>query len=208
MGSSTVHFLEETPKLDRQVSQAGFSILPRANAKDSFKSVDAGQMEAFLALHEDGSSNLEHCRLARDKGIRNVVAYVVDPDLLPQFNALNVQAYTPAVKRITLITMMARSPDAFSLLSSHEDKNDTVEIDLKNRAMMDRPVRDLSLPGNCLVLAIRRNEELLVPRGNTELRPGDRITLFGSKECLGDIRQWLESRDAKRPDFLGKGPRA
>jgi Trk K+ transport system NAD-binding subunit len=165
-------------------------------------------VEAFLALNEDGESNLKSCRLAREKGIRNIVAYVVNPDLLPQFNALNVQAYTPAVKRITLITMMARSPDAFNLLSSYEDKHDTIEIDLNNRTMVEKPIRDLKLPGNCLVLAIRRNEELLVPRGNTELRSGDRITLFGSKECLGDIKLWLETRDAKRPDLLGSKSRA
>ena len=40
------------------------------------------------------------------------------------------------------------------------------------------------------MLAVRRGEQLLVPRGNTELNYGDRLTLFGPKKHLGSIRDW------------------
>lgn len=143
-------------------------------------------------------------RLARQKGIRNIVAFVIDPELLPEFQKLKVQAYTPAVQRITLISMMARSPDAFNLLASYQDENDTIEINLFNSALVQRPIRYLNFPGACLVLAIRRGEELLVPRGNTELEFGDRLTLFGPKEFLEDIQNWLESNNVERPDFSRK----
>jgi Trk K+ transport system NAD-binding subunit len=132
------------------------------------------------------------------------VAFVVDPDLLPKFKEINVQAYTPAVQRITLISMMARSPDAFNLLSSYEDENDTLEIYLNNTSLVQRPLRYLNLPSTCLVLAIRRGEELLVPRGNTELAYGDRLTMFGPKLCVEDFRSWLENTDADRPDIVSQ----
>lgn len=197
-----VRFLPVNPDATSIIQKAGFEIVSNSNDIETlFSELDTEDVEAFLALHESGQNNLELVRLARQKGIQNVVAYVVDPDLLPEFKKLNVQAYTPAVQRITLISMMARSPDAFNLLSSYQDENDTIEINVSNTLLVNRPLRYLQLPGACLVLAIRRGEELRVPRGNTELEFGDRITLFGPKVFLDDIRYWLETNYAQRPDF-------
>ncbi|MGD8406332.1 MAG: TrkA C-terminal domain-containing protein, partial [Anaerolineales bacterium] len=67
-----------------------------------------------------------------------------------------------------------------------------------------RPLRFLKLPSTCLVLAIRRGDELLVPRGNTELAFGDRLTMFGPKVCVEDIRFWLENNDVERPNFTSQ----
>ena len=183
------------------VKKYGFEIVPEPDAELFLSNLIPDEVEAFLSLHEDGSRNLELARLARKSGIHNIVAYVVDPDLLPEFKRLKVQAYTPAVQRATLISMMARSPDAFNLLSSYQDENDTIEIVLSNVTLVQRPLRFLELPGNCLVLAIRRGEKLFVPRGNTELVSGDKLTLFGPKDMLGGIRYWLENNGSMRPDF-------
>ena len=200
-----VRFMAGNSEAAQSVEKAGFELVPNSqNHAAIFANLNADQVEAFLALHESGAENLELARLARQKGIHNIVAYVVDPALIPEFQKLNAQAYTPAVQRITLISMMARSSDAFNLLSSYQDENDTLEIIVSNSLLIDRPLRSLKLPGACLVLAIRRGEELLVPRGNTELEFGDRLTLFGPKVFLEDIRFWLETNYAERPDFLSE----
>jgi Trk K+ transport system NAD-binding subunit len=96
------------------------------------------------------------------------------------------------------VLMMASSLDALALLSSCVDQDDSVEINLVNASRVEQPVRALRLPGNCLVLAIRRGEELCVPRGNTELAYGDRLTVFGS----------LENGFTRRPEFIRGIPAA
>jgi Kef-type K+ transport system membrane component KefB/Trk K+ transport system NAD-binding subunit len=197
-----VRFIVGGPDDADVVKKAGFQIASDSTSVTKFfDNVDVSQIDAFLALHESGQKNLEIARLARKTRIPNVLAYVVDPDLLPEFKKLNVQAYTPAVQRITLISMMARSPDAINLLSSYEDENDTLQVTLYNTTLVQRPLRHLNLPGAFLVLAIRRGEELLVPRGNTELQFEDCLTMFGPKKDLDEIRHWLESNNAERPDF-------
>lgn len=45
-----------------------------------------------------------------------------------------------------------------------------------------------------IVLAVRRNDELIIPRGNTVLEPEDRLTLVGDIEGLEAIADWLEGR--------------
>jgi len=199
-----VRFIQDNSEGMETVNEAGFELTQDSDADVLFANLDVNQVDAFLALHEDGQKNLELSRLSRQAGIRNVVAYVVDPALLPEFKKQKVQAYTPAVQRATLISMMARSPDAFNLLSSYQDENDTIEINLQNTSLVRRPLRHLNLPTSCLVLAVRRGNDLFVPRGNTELANGDRLTMFGPKDALNDIRHWLENSDADRPNLPGK----
>ena len=200
-----VLFLVEQNESVKAIEQAGLGTLELSGSLvDTLRSVDADQVEAFLTLYEDSQRNLELSRIARQKGIHNIVAFVVDPNLLPEFKSLRVQAFTPAIQRVTLITMMARSSDAFSLLSSYQDKTDTIELTLQNGDLAGKPLRSLHLPATCLVLTIRRDENLMIPRGNTELAYGDRITLLGHKELLAEVRTWLEDSGSPRPDFLNK----
>ena len=197
-----VRFFTTSSDSIETVKKAGFEVESSSDdIAKVFSNISLENIEAFLALNEDGEINLEYSALAKQNGIRNVVAYVVNPDLLPEFQKIKVQAYTPAVQRITLISMMARSPDAFNVLSSYKDENDLLEASLSNTSLVERPLRYLDLPSTCLVLAIRRGGEIIVPRGNTELALGDLLTLFGPKTCVSDIRSWLESNEFERPSF-------
>jgi Trk K+ transport system NAD-binding subunit len=53
-----------------------------------------------------------------------------------------------------------------------------------NDALEGRTLRDLNLPGDVLIVALRRDGELLIPHGNTRLEMGDRLTLVGSPDSL------------------------
>ena len=54
-------------------------------------------------------------------------------------------------------------------------------------AWISRPLRDLTLPPDCLVAVVHRGGESIVPSGQTELESGDRLTILGSPEALRDL---------------------
>ncbi len=47
-----------------------------------------------------------------------------------------------------------------------------------------RTLADLKLPGGALVLLIRRDDSLIVPRGDTQLKKDDYLTIMGSDKAL------------------------
>ena len=49
-------------------------------------------------------------------------------------------------------------------------------------------LRELQLPGDVLILSIRRAGEFIVPRGNTQLEYGDHLTLVGTFDHLHEAR--------------------
>ena len=56
------------------------------------------------------------------------------------------------------------------------------------------PLRDAQLPAECLVVSIRREGELLFPRGSTSILPGDVVTFLVSPRGEDLLQQYLLSR--------------
>jgi CIC family chloride channel protein len=73
----------------------------------------------------------------------------------------------------------------------------TVMIETKattGMPLVGRPLREARLPMECLVVSIRRQEELLFPRGGTVILPGDTVTFLISPQGEASLQQYLETR--------------
>lgn len=68
-------------------------------------------------------------------------------------------------------------------LSISIEKNTVTEI------FINRTMHDVQMPEGCLIALIRRNDEILVPRGHTILEEGDRITIIGDIKGIWQLRQ-------------------
>ncbi|MEL7233504.1 MAG: TrkA C-terminal domain-containing protein, partial [Chloroflexota bacterium] len=53
--------------------------------------------------------------------------------------------------------------------------------------LVNTALRDLRFPEGTLIALIRRNNNVLIPRGSTILEAGDRVTIIGEEEDI----QWL-----------------
>ena len=61
-----------------------------------------------------------------------------------------------------------------------------------NRALAGIPLQRVRLPGNVLVLGIRREGEALVPHGDTVLQKGDVMMFVGSRDALHEAKRLLQ----------------
>jgi Kef-type K+ transport system membrane component KefB/Trk K+ transport system NAD-binding subunit len=189
-----VRFLSDDSIWAEEAVEDGFQQIKAENGSDGLEILDFSRVKSTLILSEDDAQNLAFAQQAKTQGARNVIAFVRDPNLLPEFQKIGVRPYTPALQRVTMITMMARNPDALALLTSTEGDRDIIEVYVRNRQIHGTCLRDLGLPGDFLVLALRRDGQLVIPRGNTELELGDRLTLMGGRQALQPVRDWLEGR--------------
>jgi chloride channel protein, CIC family len=53
-------------------------------------------------------------------------------------------------------------------------------------------VQELDLPSECILISIRRRDGVVIPRGNTALRDGDRIIAAATPETAAIVRQRIE----------------
>lgn len=57
------------------------------------------------------------------------------------------------------------------------------------RDMIGSRLRDLSLPEGTLIAMIRRDDEMVIPQGDTVLQAGDRLTVLGRPEGISQLRK-------------------
>jgi Trk K+ transport system NAD-binding subunit len=74
----------------------------------------------------------------------------------------------------------------------------TVMIEEKIKPGMrlaNRPLREAHLPPESLVVSIRRQDELLFPRGSVVIEPGDVVTFLVSPTGEERLQQYLADRE-------------
>jgi Kef-type K+ transport system membrane component KefB/Trk K+ transport system NAD-binding subunit len=191
--SEEICFVENDSQAIEKIQKQGFSLQEGLrNLTGCFDALPPAEVEAFLALAEDDEANLEACRAARARGIEHVIVFLTTPLLLPEFRKLGVQALTPLVHRSALLALMARNASMFELLTSTTDEHDMRELILTNPDLVGKRVDEVQLPGEMLILAIRREDEMVVPHGGTRLAMGDRLTVLGDLDRMVSVQMWLE----------------
>jgi Kef-type K+ transport system membrane component KefB/Trk K+ transport system NAD-binding subunit len=186
-----VCFVETEADTAAKISEQGFELeYSIGNLTGCIDSLPPAQVEAFLALGQDDKDNLEACRAARARGIEHVLAFVIDPMMIQEFRKLGVQTLTPSLYRGSLLALMARNPALFELMTSTTDDRDLRELILMNPDLHGKRVSEAHFPGDLLVLAIRRNDEVIVPHGTTRLAIGDHLTILGTLEVIQAAEEW------------------
>ncbi len=192
----TVYFVAWEPQVCQRLQEAGMRCLPQSGPRldETLEALPADMhIQAMLALSEDDERNLEACRQARQRGIPHLVAFTEDPARLAEYKSVGAQVLAPALFRPSLLGLMARNPAIFALLTTTTDDKDLREIRLDNARLDGKRVRDIALPQDTLILAIRRNGELLVPHGDTRLELHDYISVLGTLASLEDIAHHLSA---------------
>jgi Trk K+ transport system NAD-binding subunit len=154
---------------------------------------------ALVCTYDDPELAYRVCELAKNGyKVPHVVAQVTDPSARTRFDALGVTTMNAALDRPALLALLTRTPALYALLSRTDDDKEVCEVLVTNSGDVDKPLRQLELPGGLLALAIRRDGELLVPHGNTRLCRHDRLTLVGSIEDIELAKQRFAEREPAR----------
>jgi Kef-type K+ transport system membrane component KefB len=188
-----VCFVETEDGATAKINEQGFELqYNRDNIGDCLDALPPAEIEAFLALGGDDEKNLQASRAARARGIEHVLSFVSDPLSTPEFRKIDVQALTPSLYRSSLLAMMARNPALFELMTSTTDERDLRELILMNPDLHGKRLSEIRFPGDLLVLAIRRNDEVIVPHGTTRLALGDHLTVLGDLDVIQQAEDWTD----------------
>ena len=91
--------------------------------------------------------------------------------------------------------MQADSESEIRDILLRTDRSMSLELhhDSPGREFIARAVRDLDLPGGCLVAVVHRGPQTIIPSGDTILDHGDAVTIIGEPNGIHALRQRLES---------------
>lgn len=146
--------------------------------------------DVVAAVTGDDEDNLIICQLAKERfGVHRTVGRVNNPDNESTFSKLGVDVPVDATKIIAkIIEEEVSFSDFVNLMSFKRGKLALVRVDLPGDSpVINKQVSQLQLPADSVLVSILRKEEVIVPKGNTVLQPGDdviAITTIGNEPQL------------------------
>lgn len=145
----------------------------------------ASTAAALIAMSTYDEINQRVCQMAGEQfNIPNLIAQVHDLSIANHLIERGVRVVQPQFATTMALEGALRFPAAFDILTNRTDGVEIREIELNNPRLDRRRLRHVRLPGDALVLGLRRNGEILVPHGNTKLRQGDLLMLVGHQSAL------------------------
>jgi Kef-type K+ transport system membrane component KefB/Trk K+ transport system NAD-binding subunit len=145
----------------------------------------ADTAELLIAVSTYDEVNLAACRHAYETfGIPSLIAQAGDTVTAEEMSEMGVRVVQPQMATALALEGALYFPAVFDILADAADGIEIAEVTLRNPDFTGKLVRNIRLPGDALVMGIRRKKEILVPRGDTKLRLGDLIMLAGKGESL------------------------
>lgn len=153
---------------------------------EAFLESDAGNARVLIDLTTTAEEKIEIGELSRkEHEIPLVVSRVSDVELIPRLQSVGVRVVQPALATAMALEGALRFPTIFDVLVDQDPENiDVSEVSLNNSQLAGKPLRQIRMPGDVLILSMQRDESVIVPNGDTVLQMGDRIGLIGSPRAL------------------------
>ncbi|MCI0697076.1 Trk system potassium transporter TrkA [candidate division KSB1 bacterium] len=150
--------------------------------------------EADLVLGVTGRDeiNLLAAITAKQLGAKRTVARVSNRDYLGDadrgfyHNLLGIDlAISVQILVANEIKKLIKSIGAVAIEDFADNRVEMMQIAVEEElAVVKKPLRDIDLPDDCLVAAILRNENVIIPSGADEIWPGDEVFLIGTIENI------------------------
>jgi Trk K+ transport system NAD-binding subunit len=105
---------------------------------------------------------------------------------------LDVGVVNPSLSPVVEMEYLLLYPSVSSLIGDLEDEHEVAEVRLGCPDFTDLPLRELQMPDGTMVVLVRRNGDVIYPRGDTRLQIGDQITLIGPLEGVHEMARACE----------------
>ncbi|RBI58517.1 Trk system potassium transporter TrkA [halophilic archaeon] len=149
------------------------------------------QADAVIATINSDEKNLLVSLLAKSIGVGRTVAVVEEGEYTTLFEAVGINvAINPrkaTAEEIIRFTQQGQVEN-LSLIEGHQAEVLEIEIG-KESVFTGRPIHEsvTDLPSGIIIGAITRDQEFIVPRGETVIEPGDHVVLFVAADALAAV---------------------
>ncbi|MBW3621237.1 MAG: NAD-binding protein [Actinobacteria bacterium] len=152
--------------------------------------------DVFVATTHDDDDNLVSSQLAKiEFGVKRAIARVNTPKNVEIFEKLGIEAVSSTRLISELIENEFSVGELIHLHSLKGGKVSLVEVRIPDVDDPDAPsarrIMELELPTESVIVALFRGDETIIPRGETEVHPGDEVVALTTPDLEDALRAIL-----------------
>ena len=157
-------------------------------------------MDAFVALTNIDEENMIVSMFANKMNVKKTIAQIKSEELYDMLGELGIKNNVSpkkivADKIISYIRAIANKRGS-NVLTLYRLVNDRVEalefLAKKTERFYDKPLRTIKTKHNCLIACIIRNNEVIIPDGNSSIQLGDNVIVVTTHKNFDDLNDIFE----------------
>jgi trk system potassium uptake protein len=156
------------------------------------------QMDVFCAVSDDDEANIMACMLAKNLGVRTVMALIKRGVYVDLVESSHIDiAISPQQATISRILRYVRRGDIHNVHSLRKGAAEAIEIvahgDAGSSRVVGRAIRDLPISSDIMIGAIVRDDEVIMSTGDLVIETNDQVILFvTNKKRIRDVEKLFQ----------------
>jgi trk system potassium uptake protein len=158
---------------------------------------EVDKADIFIAVMPRDQDNLIACQLASKKfDVKRTIARVRKPYNMAVFAKLggitNTVSATDMISKLVEEEVADEQVTVLQILK--EGKAEIVKVKITPDSLFSgEKIKNLKLPENCVITAVSRREEVLLPEPDFQLEPGDEIIAYTTSKGMVNLGEILRS---------------
>ncbi|MFC1614928.1 Trk system potassium transporter TrkA [Gemmatimonadota bacterium] len=181
-GVSPVIFEADRNRCGYLAEELGSTLVLNGDATDldllAAEGVDG--VGGFVALTENDEANIISCLVAKNMGAGKTIAQIKRLEYLSLANRIGIDAVVnPHLSTVNAILATTARKGILSLVTLRGLSVQIMEVVIRaGLPVVGKPLKNLSLPGPCILGSVVRDQEIFIPHGDDRLEAGDKVIIF------------------------------
>lgn len=151
-------------------------------------------IDGYVAATSHDQTNLLSALVAKSIGARKVVSLIEKFDYLPLVPKVGLDAaVSPRMSAVNAILRYVRRGQVMTVATIKGIDAEAIEFNVTPTApIAHKTLAELPFPPGGIIGTIIRGEEILIPRGDDMVLPGDEVIVFAIPEALPEIEKFFD----------------
>lgn len=159
--------------------------------EELLKSENISDMDGFIAMTGMDEENLMSALLAKQNGVKKVIAKVSRVNYINIIKGLGIDSViSPKLITTNHILKFVRGNNIESLYRIIEGQAEITEIIADSGSnILNTKIKKLGLPKDVIIATIVRKKEVVIPHGNDIIREGDRVIVISKNKNISSLNE-------------------
>lgn len=185
-------------KAELAAAELDHTIVLHGDALDPqiLEEANVSSAEAVVAVTNDDEVNILASLLAKRAGCQRAITLINKTTFSPLMTSLGIDV-TVSPRAITVSTILQhiRRGRIRAVHSLRDGFGEVIEAEaLETSPVVGRALRDIDFPDGVIVGALVRDGAVIIPRGDTVVKPKDRVVLFAIASAVKTIERMFSVR--------------
>jgi len=154
---------------------------------------NVNENDVVISVTNDDETNILVSLLAKNIGVQNTITRIGKSTYFPLLTSIGLEKIVSTrLSAVSSILQEVRKGKVLSDISIFGERGEFIEaIALETSDITDKPLKKISFPKGAILVCIIRNGQIIIPAGESIVKPEDRIILFAVKQAVKKLEKLL-----------------